>query len=84
MRATSGSRVEAIFYGFAPDELTRDLVAVSDLYVLLTTEEGFGLSLGEAQACAVPVLSYRTDPIPEVVEDGVTGILVNEGRRRTC
>jgi colanic acid/amylovoran biosynthesis glycosyltransferase len=41
--------------------------------------EGFGVSLAEAMALGRPVVSTRHGPIPEVVEDGVTGILVGEG-----
>ncbi len=66
----------AIFFGFASDETTRELMAASDLFVLPTREEGFGLALAEAQACGVPVVSTRIGPIPQVVADGETGILV--------
>ena len=45
------------FCGFVPDELARDLLCASDLFVLPTREEGFGLSIAEAQACHVPVLT---------------------------
>jgi colanic acid/amylovoran biosynthesis glycosyltransferase len=41
--------------------------------------EGFGVALAEAMALGRAVVSTRHGPIPEVVEDGVTGILVDEG-----
>lgn len=37
--------------------------------------EGFGYALLEAMACGVPVVAARSSAIPEVVEDGRTGIL---------
>ena len=38
--------------------------------------EGFGLALLEAMLCGRPVVASRVSAIPEVVEDGVTGLLV--------
>jgi glycosyltransferase involved in cell wall biosynthesis len=42
-------------------------------------EEGFGLAALEALAAGRPVVAYRTGGVPEVVRDGVTGILVGVG-----
>jgi glycosyltransferase involved in cell wall biosynthesis len=38
--------------------------------------EGFGLSAAEAMAAGCPVIASRIEGLEEVVEDGVTGILV--------
>ena len=38
--------------------------------------EGFGLTALEAMAAARPVVATRLSSLPEVVEDGVTGVLV--------
>jgi glycosyltransferase involved in cell wall biosynthesis len=38
--------------------------------------EPFGLVMIEAMACATPVIAYRSGSVPEVVEDGVTGFIV--------
>jgi len=38
--------------------------------------EPFGLAMIEAMACGTPVLAFRRGAVPEVVEDGVTGFLV--------
>ena len=39
--------------------------------------EGFGISIAEASACAVPVVAGRSGGIPEAVRDGETGLLVD-------
>jgi glycosyltransferase involved in cell wall biosynthesis len=38
--------------------------------------EPFGLVMIEAMACGTPVIAYRSGSVPEVVEDGVTGFVV--------
>ena len=52
------------------------LLQASDIFVLASTGEAFGLVLAEAMACGVPVVGSRSGAIPEIVEDGVTGLLV--------
>src|SRR6185437_323941 len=37
----------------------------------------FGLSMIEAMACGTPVLAFRCGSVPEVVEDGLTGMIVD-------
>jgi glycosyltransferase involved in cell wall biosynthesis len=72
--------------GLGPD--VRALGFVEDLpglyhsadVVLSTSEyEGFGLTLAEAMAAGVPVVSTRVGGVEDVVEDGVTGILAPLG-----
>src|SRR6185437_10351619 len=47
-----------------------------DLFVLSSVTEGLGTSLLDAMACARPIVATRAGGIPEIVEDGINGLLV--------
>ena len=51
------------------------LLAVSDLFLMPSAQESFGLAALEAMACEVPVVASAVGGVPELVDDGVTGIL---------
>ncbi len=55
------------------------LLAASEVFVMSSLWEGLGLVFLEAMACGLPVLSTRVSAIPEVVQEGVTGLLVSAG-----
>lgn len=50
-----------------------------DLLAMPSRTEGWGLALMEAMACGRPVVASRVGGIPELVRDGVDGILVDAG-----
>uniref|UniRef100_UPI0006D019A5 N-acetyl-alpha-D-glucosaminyl L-malate synthase BshA n=1 Tax=Bacillus sp. JCM 19041 TaxID=1460637 RepID=UPI0006D019A5 len=56
-----------------------ELLSMSDLMLLLSEKESFGLVALEAMACGVPVIGTSIGGIPEVIEDGVSGYLVQLG-----
>jgi glycosyltransferase involved in cell wall biosynthesis len=47
-----------------------------DLFVMSSVTEGLGTSLLDAMACARPIVATSAGGIPEIVEDGVNGLLV--------
>ena len=56
----------------------QDLVpwlSASDVFLLASAQESFGLAALEAMACEVPVVASRVGGLPEVIDDGVTGFL---------
>ncbi|HEU5288508.1 MAG TPA: glycosyltransferase family 4 protein [Candidatus Limnocylindria bacterium] len=57
------------------DELLGNALA---LIHLVNFAEPFGLSMVEAMACGTPVIARRRGSIPEVVEDGLTGFVVDD------
>ena len=57
----------------------RTLLQHSDVFLLPSTIEGFGLSALEALSCGVPVVASRAGGLVEVVEDGKTGFLCPVG-----
>ena len=84
LRDTLRARVEAAglssrvhFLGGRRD--LGDLLSAIDMFVLPSLWEGLPLSLVLAMGAGVPVVSTTVGGVPEVVEDGRTGLLVPPG-----
>ncbi len=60
-------------------DAVEDLLAISDLFILPSETESFGLAALEAMACQVPVISSNAGGIPEININGKTGYMSNVG-----
>lgn len=56
-------------------DAVEDLLAISDLFILPSETESFGLAALEAMACEVPVISSNAGGIPEINVDDKTGYM---------
>jgi len=65
-----------IFLGFVDSEELPKYYSVCDIFVLHSLYENFGIALVEAMACGKPVISTKVGAIPEIIENGKTGLLV--------
>jgi colanic acid/amylovoran biosynthesis glycosyltransferase len=65
-----------VFEGWRTQEELRQLYAASDLCVLSSFSEGVPVVLMEAMATGVPCVAPRITGIPELIRDGVEGLLV--------
>lgn len=64
---------EVAFLGEQDDPV--GLLSISDLFLLPSIQESFGLAALEAMACGVPVVASNVGGLPEIIEDGVTGFV---------
>jgi phosphatidylinositol alpha-1,6-mannosyltransferase len=79
----SGLRDRVTFTGFVDAAELHPLLLTSDLFILTTSAtpiayEGFGIVYIEAAACGLPVLAARIAGAAEAVQDGVSGMFVEE------
>jgi L-malate glycosyltransferase len=64
---------KVLFLGRQDDVIP--LLNISDLYMLPSKSESFGLSALEAMSCSVPVIGTSKGGLREVVEDGISGYI---------
>ena len=74
---TLGLYDQCVFVGKQPNIV--DYLSASDVLLLPSEQESFGLAALEAMACEVPVIASGVGGIPEVVTDGETGFLSEVG-----
>lgn len=72
-----GISSKVIFFGNS-NEIDK-ILCFTDLFLLPSETESFGLAALEAMACSVPVISTNTGGLPEVNIDGFSGYLSNVG-----
>jgi glycosyltransferase involved in cell wall biosynthesis len=88
LRASYGQRISELIAGLGMERSfsllgfrqdVAEIIAALDLLVLPSHYEPFGRALIEAMAAGKPVVGTNVGGIPEIIEDGVTGLLVAPG-----
>ncbi|MCT4581147.1 MAG: N-acetyl-alpha-D-glucosaminyl L-malate synthase BshA [Flavobacteriales bacterium] len=74
---SSCEREDVLFLGHL--ESTREVLNISDLFILPSETESFGLAALEALASSVPVITTNAGGLPEVVDHGINGFLSEVG-----
>ena len=70
---------QIVYEGEVSDERKRELFAHAHAFLFpITWPEPFGLVMIEAMACGTPVVAMRQGSVPEVVDHGVTGFVVDD------
>lgn len=74
MTSKLGIADKVIFAGMRTD--IPEILSILDVFVLPSLNEGLPMALLEAQAARIPVVATSVGAIPDVLENGVTGILI--------
>jgi glycosyltransferase involved in cell wall biosynthesis len=77
-RVAASLRAELVHFTGARDDVP-DLLAAFDVFVLTSHSEGLPLVLLEAMATELPVVATAVGGIPDIVEQAVTGYLIEPG-----
>lgn len=72
----------AIFTPFVPHEQIQQWYQMADILVVPSVAEPFGLVNVEAMATGTPVIATKSGGIPEIIDHGKTGILINPDQVR--
>ena len=75
MRLGVGDRVDFV----GKQENVNELLPLSDLMLMPSEMESFGLAALEAMACRVPTIATNVGGVPELIDDGVSGLLYPVG-----
>ena len=79
LAAERGIADDVTFLGWVPNAELPQYYRAAALSVIPSLEEGFGIPAAEAMGCEVPVVASDAGGLPEVVEHGVTGLVVPRG-----
>lgn len=64
------------FLGYITPEKVPNILTTFDIFAAVSLRESFGVAVIEASACGIPVVVSNVGGLPEVVIDGITGIIV--------
>lgn len=67
-----------VFTGYIDDNTLKKIYSICDVYVCPSRLEGFGLTILEALAAGKPVIATNVGAIPELIHEGINGILVQK------
>ncbi|WP_263381432.1 N-acetyl-alpha-D-glucosaminyl L-malate synthase BshA [Granulicella arctica] len=73
LAARLGVRDRIHFLG--KQENVNELLPLADLMIMPSEMESFGLAALEAMACGVPAIATRVGGVPELIDDGINGLL---------
>ena len=79
LAADLGIAQDVTFLGWVPNPDLPPYYRAAAVSVIPSLEEGFGIPAAEAMGCEVAVVASDAGGLPEVVEDGVTGLVVPRG-----
>ena len=71
--------IQAKVHFMGKQDRVNELLPLADLMVMPSELESFGLAALEAMACKVPSVATRVGGVPELIDDGVTGLLYPVG-----
>lgn len=72
-------RVHDRIHFVGKQENVNELLPLADLMLMPSEMESFGLAALEAMACSVPTIATRVGGVPELIDDGVNGLLFEPG-----
>jgi N-acetyl-alpha-D-glucosaminyl L-malate synthase BshA len=71
--------IHAKIHFLGKQERVNELLPLADILLMPSELESFGLAALEAMACKVPSVATRVGGVPELIDDGVTGLLYPVG-----
>ena len=83
VRDTSRKSTVLEYWGFVPQEEIQSFYNMLSLLVLPTESEGLPNVALEAMACGTPVLATSVGGLPDIIEDGETGFLMEDNDPET-